>query len=371
MNVEELTKELLKFNTINPPGDEEECIRYIGKLYEKNDFEVNYHKLSDKRYSLVVRKGHSNTKKPLCLTGHIDTVPLGSQVWTKDPFNGETDSGKLYGRGSSDMKAGIASIIDASLSVPIKEKSPGLEIVITAGEEIGCEGAFDLVKKSGALKKAGAVVVAEPTSNYPFVGHKGALWLKIKVNGITAHGSMPEKGLNAIYKISEIIEKIKTYTFNCKTHSLMGNPSLNLGTINGGLNINSVPDNAEITLDIRSVPTSTHEEIISSLKKLLGNEVEFETLLDVGSVCSEPSNVWIQNTLDIVRPYLGFRPDVKTATYFTDASALKIAYDNPPIIILGPGESAMAHKTDEYCLIDKIPESSSILKDIINNWNNG
>ena len=121
MNVEELTKELLKFNTINPPGDEEECIRYIGKLYEKNDFEVNYHKLSDKRYSLVVRKGHSNTKKPLCLTGHIDTVPLGSQVWTKDPFNGETDSGKLYGRGSSDMKAGIASIIDASLSVPIKE----------------------------------------------------------------------------------------------------------------------------------------------------------------------------------------------------------------------------------------------------------
>ena len=66
---------------------------------------------------------------------------------------------------------------------------------------------------------------------------------------------MPEKGINAIYKISEIIEKIKTYTFNCKTHSLMGNPSLNLGTINGGLNINSVPDNAEITLDIRSVPT--------------------------------------------------------------------------------------------------------------------
>ena len=68
---------------------------------------------------------------------------------------------------------------------------------------------------------------------------------------------------------------------------------------------------------------------------------------------------------DIVHPYLGFKPNVKTATYFTDASALKIAYDNPPIIILGPGESAMAHKTDEYCLIDKIPESSSILKDII------
>ena len=149
MNVEELTKELLKFNTINPPGDEEECIRYIGKLYEKNDFEVNYHKLSDKRYSLVVRKGHSNMKKPLCLTGHIDTVPLGSQVWTKDPFNGETDSGKLYGRGSSDMKAGIASIIDASLSVPIKEKSPGLEIVLTAGEEMDVKVLLIWSKKVG------------------------------------------------------------------------------------------------------------------------------------------------------------------------------------------------------------------------------
>ena len=84
MNVEELTKELLKFNTINPPGDEEECIRYIGKLYEKNDFEVNYHKLSDKRYSLVVRKGHSNTKKPLCLTGHIDTCLLYTSPSPRD-----------------------------------------------------------------------------------------------------------------------------------------------------------------------------------------------------------------------------------------------------------------------------------------------
>ncbi|NIO40459.1 MAG: peptidase dimerization domain-containing protein, partial [Burkholderiales bacterium] len=85
------------------------------------------------------------------------------------------------------------------------QRSPGLELVITAGEEVGCEGAFDLVRRHGALDRAGAVVVGEPTSNFPYVGHKGAFWLCAKTRGVTAHGSMPERGDNAVYKAARAI----------------------------------------------------------------------------------------------------------------------------------------------------------------------
>ena len=117
--------------------------------------------------------------------------------------------------------------------------------MITAGEETGCEGAFHLLQDK-ALGRAGAVVVAEPTSNYPFVGHKGAFWLRAKATGVTAHGSMPDKGVNAIYKAARAVGKLEAFRFQNPPHDLMGQATLNVGTIRGGLNINSVPDEATV-----------------------------------------------------------------------------------------------------------------------------
>src|SRR5581483_1798173 len=188
----ELTKQIVRMNTVNPPGDEEACARYLGAMLEAAGFGVAYHKMDDKRANLVARIGGRADKAPLCFTGHIDTVPLGAARWSKDPFSGETDAGRLYGRGTSDMKCGVAAFVVAAMNLGRRlERSPGLELVITAGEETGCQGAFDLVSK-GALHRAGAVVVGEPTSNYPLVGHKGAFWLRARTRGVTAHGSMPE-----------------------------------------------------------------------------------------------------------------------------------------------------------------------------------
>jgi succinyl-diaminopimelate desuccinylase len=271
-----------------------------------------------------------------------------------DPFAADTDAGKLYGGGSSDMKCGVAAFTIAAVSMAKHlSSSSGASLVITAGEETGCEGAFHLYR-NGVLGKAGALVVAEPSSNYPFVGHKGALWLKARTRGVTAHGSMPEKGVNALYKAARAVNRLEHFRFSNPPHALMGQATLNVGTFHGGLNINSVPDQAEIGIDIRTVPTVDHHELIRFLAGQLGPEVELETLLDVEAVYTEPQDAWLQSVFDVMAPILGETPVPRVATYFTDAAALNRAYSNPPTVVLGPGEPQMAHQTDEYCLLSRV-----------------
>lgn len=365
----ELTQELLRFDTINPPGAEEPCARHIGALLEPHGFRLHYHSIGPGRTNLIATIGGASDKPPICFTGHIDVVPLGAAPWTKQPFAGEMDGPNIYGRGSSDMKSGVAAFVCAAIALADKlQRSPGLSLVITAGEETGCEGAFKLIKDPALLGRAGAMVVAEPTSNSPHLGHKGAFWMCAKTKGVTAHGSMPDKGVNAVYAAARAVTKLEGYRFNTPAHPIMGKGTLNVGTFKGGLNINSVPDRAEIGIDMRTVPNQNHKHIHSELCELLGPEVELETLLDVGSIYSDPDSEWIQKVYEIMTPYLGARPTPHVGTYFTDAAALKPAFGNPPTVILGPGEDVMAHKTDEYCVAERVRQSTDAFVQIMRDW---
>ena len=364
----ELTKQLVRMNTINPPGQEEACARHLGALLEKSGFQTRYHSFGEGRVSLIATIGGSSEKLPLCMTGHIDTVPLGAAPWRMDPFAGDTDAGKLYGRGTSDMKCGVAAFTVAALKMaPHLTSGPGLTLVITAGEETGCEGAFHMLQ-DGVLGMAGAVVVAEPTSNYPFLGHKGALWLRARTKGVTAHGSMPEKGVNAVYKAARAASILEGFRFSNPAHGLMGQATLNLGTFHGGLNINSVPDQAELGIDIRTVPTVNHRQLIDALAAQLGPDVELEPLMDLEAVYTESADPWMQSVFEIMGSVLGERPVPRVATYFTDAAALNRAYKNPPTVILGPGEPQMAHQTDEYCQMEHVRNSVGAFEEIIKRW---
>src|ERR1700687_878312 len=123
VDIIELTRQLVAFNTINPPGNEDSCARLVGSLLSEAGFAVTYHELEEQRTSVVARRGRhvqgsngSRSAKPICLTGHLDTVPLGATKWSVDPFAGEVVEGKLSGRGSTDMKAGIAAMVAAAVA---------------------------------------------------------------------------------------------------------------------------------------------------------------------------------------------------------------------------------------------------------------
>ncbi len=364
-----LTQKLLAFDTINPPGHEADCAGYLGDLLREAGFRVAYHEFGEGRTSLVARLGGED--KPLCFTGHIDTVPLGSQRWSRDPFAGEIHDDKLYGRGSSDMKSGVAAFVVAAIeSAAERNDDSGVVLVITAGEETGCEGAQHLTETDDALGSAGAVVVGEPTSNYPLIGHKGVLWLHAHTRGVTAHGSMPEQGVNAIYKAARVVSRLEQLKLEAQPHPVLGSPTLNVGTISGGLNINSVPDGTRIGIDIRTIPGMDHGELRDSIGRYLAPDLdELETFVDLEGIWTDPEHPWTRSVFDIVADITGDRPTPNSATYFTDASVLTTHF-RAPAIVLGPGEARMAHQTDEYCHVTRIRQAAELYSAILKDWRN-
>jgi succinyl-diaminopimelate desuccinylase len=336
---------------------------------ENAGFDVRSYEYAPGRTSLVARLGGSSGRLPLCFAGHLDTVPLGATPWSRDPFAGEVADGRLYGRGSSDMKSGAAAFVTAAQRLAKRLRtSPGLVLVIVAGEESGCDGSRHLAAVNGALGEAGAIVIAEPTGNYPLVGHKGALWLHARATGVTAHGSMPDRGVNAIYKGARAVAKLERFTFAGKPHPVLGSPTLNVGTINGGLNINSVPDGVTIGIDIRTIPDVKHGELVERLTGYLGAEVSLAPIVDVQGVWTDPAHTWVQEIFELMTPIVGTHPAVRGAPYFTDASALTPAYGGPPTVILGPGEMELAHQTDEYCRIDRLEQAVELYVEIARRW---
>jgi len=354
----DLALQLIRFDTLNPPGNEAACMMFFASWLEENGFEVTLSSFGEGRHNLIARLRGEQAGPALAFTGHLDTVPLGNADWQHDPF-GEIVDDRLYGRGSSDMKAAVAAFAVACVThQQAIRQGPGVVLLITGGEETGCDGARALIDTAD-LPEVGALIVGEPTANYPVIGHKGALWLRCETRGKTAHGAMPELGINAIYLAADALGKIQHFSPGAP-HPLMKQPTINVGRITGGLNINSVPDRTQFDVDIRSAPNLQHATIRQQLSTLLGESVTISTLVDLPAVLSEGDHAWIQAVYQRCQPLHDVPLVPRIVPYFTDASLLLPALGNPPCIILGPGEPSMAHQTDEYCLLSRLAEAETL-----------
>jgi succinyl-diaminopimelate desuccinylase len=178
---------------------------------------------------------------------------------------------------------------------------------------------------------------------------------------------MPELGVNAIYKAAKAIGRLEAFDFGVEAHPVMGSPTMNVGTVAGGSGVNLVPDQAAIGVDIRTVPGVDHEALIAELKGLLP-EAELEVFANSHSVWTPPEHEWVQRVFEICEPVLGHVPQTRTATYMTDAANLRKVYAGVPTVVLGPGEAAMAHQTDEYCHMERIRQAVEIYEAIIRDW---
>ena len=364
--VEELTKKFISFNTINPPGNEEEMALFVGTLLKELDFEVEYIPYQQGRLHIVAERKGSQELDPIVFTGHFDTVPLGAEPWDSDPLIPHIQDGKLYGRGSTDMKGGVAAMIIAARWA-FRETTPkrGIKFILTADEELGCGGAKSLVQLLPKTESIYAIIVGEPTSNIPAIGHKGGIYLQLSAKGKTAHSSMPHLGDNAIYKIAKAITTVEDYKVDEEEDPLLGRTTLNVGQCSGGLNLNSVPDKASFTIDARTTSKTDHPKFLQKLKETLGPEIDTEVLADLNAVSSDQTHPFVKmvyRICDYSKEVEGFP---KAMPYLTDGSVLQKFYGGIPTIILGPGEAHMAHKINEYCFVDKLHEAVNIYKDIM------
>lgn len=369
MDVVSLTRKLVSFNTVNPPGNEEDIARFAGNILSGHGFSVEYLSYAKNRLQLVAEKGITPLSRPLVFTGHFDTVPPGTTTWKRDPFAGRIYDKKIWGLGTSDMKSALASIMIAAIGASSgKTLKNGIRLIFTADEEPGCRGALQYIRSVRDSQKAGAIIVGEPTSNLPFTAHKGAIYLKAEYTGKTAHSSMPEKGINAVYKAAGAVCRLSELNLETEPDPLLGHPTLNVGKFTGGRNINSVPDHAEFTIDIRTTSGTDHRKIPAMIRKTLGKEAVIKKLIDIEPLYTAPEDPFVR----FVRNICGVDTDnpgfVPALPYLTDGAVLQRFYNNVPTVILGPGEPGQAHQTDEYCHLGKLEESVNIYREIINQW---
>jgi succinyl-diaminopimelate desuccinylase len=368
LDVVELTRTLVRFNTVNPPGNESACAAYIARLLEEVGLTTSAHDSAAGRTTIVARLDGSCDAPALCFTGHLDTVPVGSEPWLHDPFAGEVADGRVYGRGASDMKSGVAALVVAVRRLARLPDRPTVVLALTAGEETGCEGAFHLVRTADVLDGVGAILVAEPTGNYPMLGHRGALWLEVRVRGRSAHGATPELGVSAIYQAARGLVRLEGMKLDDRTDALLGAASLNVGTIHGGTSPNIVPDSVTLALDLRTLPRQEPDALVRRLRGAFDDDVEVTTLIDVPSVLTPPDDPWVQVVFDVMAPMLGETPRPRAAAYFTDAAALRQGATAAPTVILGPGDPELAHRPNESCSLARIETAVEAYVQIASAW---
>ncbi|SHF53962.1 M20 family metallopeptidase [Desulforamulus putei] len=366
-----LLQKLISFNTTNPPGQEEPLARYVGEYLNKNGFMVEYVPVCSGRVNVVGRLTGLGNREAMLLAAHLDTVGTGVNPWRYDPFSGVLSDGKIYGRGAADMKSGLAAMLLALESFVKDGQPPAGDIIFigTVGEETDSSGALELVRR-GIMEAVGAVVIGEPTGNRLCLGHKGALWVQLTTFGKSAHSSMPTTGDNAINYMLELIGALTAKPLMEGQHPVLGVHTCSMTTIRGGFQVNVIPDQCELTLDIRTLPGQDHRELIQTVKEVInrqGIKVDIKILNDRCSIWSDPGHPFLQVARKCARELFNREVDFSGVNYYTDASVLAPS-GNVPVLIFGPGNPEQAHQPDEYVEIDKYLDSIEFYKELIKNW---
>jgi len=366
--VVQICRDLLQLKSVNPPGDEMAAAEYIFGVMEKAALEAELVKHSPTRASTLVRLRGSGKLPALLFSGHIDTVPVGAEAWMRDPFGAAVAEGKIWGRGSADMKGGVAALmmalkILAEARIPLKGD---IILAATAGEEINSLGATVIASRKD-LGKVQAVLIPEPSSNELFIAEKGAFWVELTTQGKTAHGSMPDLGRNAVLMMVRFIAEFEKLDIPFKPHPLLDGFSRSVNTIAGGVKTNVVPDACTATIDMRTVPGQDHQAILGQIEGLIADlgrripdfRASAKIINDRAPVETPADNPAVGVFAEVIREATGRSPVPKGTRYFTDGVVLAPAL-NAPLLICGPGAPGLAHQPNEYIEIDKLVEAMRI-----------
>jgi succinyl-diaminopimelate desuccinylase len=367
-DVVKFCQELVRIKSVNPPGDELQAAEYVASVLKKLGLEVELIKHSPTRASVLARLKSSRKKPGLLYNGHLDTVPVGAEEWIHEPFRADVAEGKIWGRGTADMKGGLAVIMVAAKAlaearVPLQGD---LILAATAGEEADSLGATALAARPD-LGPVQAVVIPEPSYNDLCVAEKGVFWLELTTQGKTAHGSMPEMGRNAVMMMVTLINELGKMSFPYKEHPLLGGFSQSINTIAGGVKTNVVPDYCAVTVDMRTVPGQDHRAILRQVEDLIADLSrrlpDFKALVKVTNdrapVETSPEEPAVQSFADVVAEVAGERPVPKGVRYYTDAVAF-VPVLRAPMIICGPGDAKLAHQPNEYVEVSKLVQAARI-----------
>ncbi|MGH9122200.1 MAG: M20 family metallopeptidase, partial [Acidimicrobiales bacterium] len=304
-------------------------------------------------------------RRTLIVNGHTDVVPVAAQEWTRQPFRATLEGDRLYGRGTADMKGGIAAAICA------------LDVLERAGRSPACDLVFHLVadEESGgrlgtrALLDAGEMVgdaclVPEPTGMAVGVAERGQLRVEVILHGRPGHGSRPREGVSAIEHGAHLVLALHAADFGDPEHPLLGRPTANVGTISGGSGINTVAETCRLGVDRRVLPGVGLEEALAQVRRRIesagveGLNYELEVVEFAEGSEMPADDPFALGVRDAVEAETGRRPQVVGMTFTTDARFVR-NQAGIPAVVCGPGELAQAHSNDEWVSVERLVDATA------------
>ncbi|MEO7102449.1 MAG: acetylornithine deacetylase/succinyl-diaminopimelate desuccinylase family protein [Gemmatimonadaceae bacterium] len=392
----EFTCDMLRIPTVNPPGDAYvECAELIGRRLETFGFAVDYpiaegraeHTVSHPRMNVVGLKQGRSMRPLVHMNGHFDVVPVGAG-WTVDPFGGIVRDGRIYGRGSCDMKAGITAAIYAAEAIRRAGISlhGSIEVSGTVDEESGGFAGMAWLAEQGRVssERTDAVIITEPTdTDRIYIGHRGVYWFEVMTRGRIAHGSMPFFGVNAISQMGLVLAEIQQKllpVLKSRTTSVPVMPpgarhaTLNINGIAGGQPVDGmqtpcVADLCRAVFDRRFLAEEDFEsvrgEIVSLLERVARDSpelvYELRDLMVVQPVHTPDGSTVVSALEHSIQAVLG-RPAILAASPGTyDQKHVDRIAGVRNCVAYGPGMLDLAHQPDEYCGIDDLVHCTKVL----------
>lgn len=361
---------LIRIASVNPAYDpansEAEIQRWVAGFFRDHGIAVDEQQVLPARPNIIAKLPGKNPTGRIVFEAHCDTA--GIEGMSIPPFDPQLQNGRIYGRGACDNKAGLAAMMHALVDLKEAQVQPLCEVWVasTVDEEHSYRGVLKLRDNLQAT----AAVVSEPTEVKLTIASKGCLRWRITVNGKAAHSSKPYLGANAIEYMAHVVRVLEEHRANLKRlrHPLLGSPTLNVGRIHGGTQVNVVPDSCWIEVDRRLVPGEKPERVIEDYRKLLvdlqashpGIEAVIEPPLLQDEPLETPASCAIASRAAAVLAEIGLDTRPYGVPFGSDASKLSKA--GIPSIILGPGSIEQAHTADEFVEIEQVEKSFEVYR---------
>lgn len=373
-NVVNILCDLVSRPSVNPMGRsvpheapffEGHVSDYLEAFFRSLDVPYERRTISPGRDNLIARFEPVGARHTLLWDAHQDTVPTEGMVI--EPFRPSLEGGRVYGRGSCDVKGGLAAMLSAFARL-VKNQPKGAARVLlacTVDEEYTHTGSSALASQGLDVDLA---IVAEPTMLEVVTAHKGAVRWKVLTEGVACHSSRPRDGVNAIYRMAHVLSAIQNYADRLQDSTpdpLLGPPTLSIGRIEGGQSVNVVPDSCAIDLDRRVIPGEDVEGVRQALREALhqalGDSVPFafsEPWVRMPSLGPDRASAWVEPVREAISTVLGQRPAIAAVPYGTDAGPLSAS--GIPSLVLGPGDIAQAHTKDEWIAVDQLEQAVEV-----------
>ena len=363
-----ILKNLINIKTENPPGFTIEAIEYLSNYFSELGIENRIQEYGEKRANIIAEYGEG--EKTIILTGHLDTVPAGDESkWNFPPFSGTEKDGKIYGRGSTDMKGAIAAYVAVMTLLEKENIKLNRKIIFlgTSDEELNMDGSL-FAKNKGIMEGCEFVIIGEPTELKIGIAEKGTLWIKIRIEGKSAHGSTPHLGISAIEAAAKLIPRLKEVV-PIFEHEILGNSTLNIGKITGGTVVNVVPELCEIECDFRLVTDELRDEIKDNITAIVNEfnqkeeaTVTFEIAHELPAIEMKEKSNFLEDLKKRAKE-AGVQ-EIIGVNYGTDGAMLVPDYDTP-FVIMGPGKLDQLHVTNEYTEVGEVIEYANIIYNAI------